>query len=276
MRLRRTTSAVTALLLAVGVALLGPASTARAATDNPYRGYDISWPECPTDVGIPGRMGLGKPMPPTTTGFTVIGLTNGPGFHRNPCIETHLASVRAHGIRVAAYAMTTFPTKDQLHQYGGSGPYATTTLLGRLSNAGVAEARFNVWTMRSIGFRTPIVWIDVEHYPPWDWTTSQQMNRAFLRGVVREYRAAGYRVGFYSSPYMWGSIIGTGGPTGYPEWRSAGARGADVAWNRCAPSQSFQGGRAVLAQWWDDQYDYDLVCGGFRTSAALARWFALT
>lgn len=35
MTVRRTTSAVTAVLLAVGVALLGPASTARAATDNP-------------------------------------------------------------------------------------------------------------------------------------------------------------------------------------------------------------------------------------------------
>ena len=150
MRVRRVRSAVVALV----IALLGPLPTASASTDNPYRGLDISWPQCPTDVGIPGRMGEGKPLPPTTTGFTVIGLTNGPGFHRNPCIETQLAFVRANGIRVAAYAMTTFPTKAQLHEYGGAGPFSTSTLLGRLSNAGVAEARFNVRTMRALGFRS--------------------------------------------------------------------------------------------------------------------------
>jgi len=274
MSLRRRLSALVATALAAGMATI--AQPAHAGTDNPYRGYDISWPQCPGDVGIPGRMGKDRPLPPPTTGFVVLGLTNGPGFYRNPCIETQLAFVRANRIRIAAYAMTTFPTSAQLHQYGGSGPYSTATLSGRLSNTGVAEARFNVWTMRALKIRTPIVWIDVEHYAPWDWSASEQMNRAFLRGVVREYVAAGYRVGFYSSPYIWGSIIGAGGPRGYPEWRSAGARGADVAWNRCRPSQAFQGGTAVLAQWWDDVNDYDLVCSAFRRPTALTRWFAYT
>lgn len=273
MSLRRTLSILAAALCALGV-LVGHGSSAGAATGSPYSGFDISWPQCPTDVGIPGRMGLGKPLPPPDAGFVVIGLTNGPGFHRNPCLPAQLAYVRAYHRRVAAYAMTTFPTTEQLHRYGGSGPYSTTTLSGRLANTGVAEARFNVATMRSLGIRTPVVWVDVEHYPPWDWTTSQSMNRAFLRGVVRGYESRGYRVGFYSSPYMWGSIIGAGGPHGYPEWRSAGARGADVAWNRCAPSQAFQGGRGVLAQWWDAVNDYDLVCSAFRTPTALSRWFA--
>lgn len=275
MTVRRGISTLVAAVLAAGAVVLAP-QPAYAATGNPYRGYDISWPQCPSDVGIPGRMGKDRPLPPPTTGFVVVGLTNGPGFTRNPCIETHLAFVRSHRIPFAAYAMTTFPTSAQLHAYGAAGPYSTATLSGRLSNAGVAEARFNVWTMRALKIRSPIVWVDVEHYAPWDWTASQQMNRAFLRGVIREYRAAGYRVGFYSSPYMWGSIIGAGGPRGYPEWRSAGARGADVAWNRCAPSHAFQGGTAVLAQWWDDVNDYDLVCRAFRTPTALARWFVQT
>jgi hypothetical protein len=238
-------------------------------------GVDISWPECPTDVGIPGRMGQAKPPPPATTGFVVLGLTNGPGFHVNPCIDSQLAWIRAHRTPLAVYAMTTYPTPADVSRYGASGPYRRDTLAGRLANAGRAEARFNVATMRSKGIRVRMVWIDVETYHPWNWSPNHARNAAVLTGVMNGYLTAGYRIGFYSSVYMWRTIIGTGGPRGYPEWRTVGARSASVARTRCT-SGSFQGGRAVLVQYWTALKDYDETCAGYRTAAARRSLFAVT
>ena len=53
-------------------------------------GRDVSWPNCPRGMGIPSRPSQGKPMPPPSARFVVIGLTNGPAFHPNPCLETQV------------------------------------------------------------------------------------------------------------------------------------------------------------------------------------------
>jgi hypothetical protein len=263
-----TTPAATATSMATS-------AMSTATVINRNRGVDISWPECPKDVGIPHRMGQAKPMPSGTSGFVVLGLTNGPGFHVNPCIDTQLAFIRGRHIPMAVYAMTTYPTVAEARTYGSSGPFTASTALGRLGNAAVAQARFNVATMRAKGIQVPFVWIDVESYAPWDWSKNRAANIAVLNGIVHGYRTAGYRVGFYSSVYMWSKIIGSHGPHGFPEWRTAGRTSWGAALAMCSTG-SFQGGAAVMGQWWTATKDYDVVCPRSATVAGRARFIAAT
>jgi hypothetical protein len=58
-----------------------------------------------------------------------------------------------------------------------------------------------------------------------------------------------------------------------PEWRTAGLRSMAAARGRCAPSQSFQGGPAVLGQWWTSTADHDLTCPSSNTPGLLNTYF---
>jgi hypothetical protein len=266
---RRLTVTVVAVVMVTALSSWWPTP---ATTIDRNRGVDISWPECPRSVGIRHRMGQAKPMPVASTGFVVLGLTNGPGFHVNPCIDTELAFIRRYRLPVAAYAMTTYPTASDLATWGRSGPYATNTTLGRLSNTGYREALFNVVTMRSKGIKVPFVWIDIEAYCPWCWTTSLAANNAVVTGVMRGYQRSGYKVGFYSSTYMWNKILGAAGPKRYPEWRTAGATSWASAARMCTHG-GFAGGKAVLGQWWTAAKDYDQVCPTFATTTSRRGFF---
>jgi len=234
-------------------------------------GADISWPECRRTEGIPGKRGQGKPMPPRNSRFVVLGLTNGPAFHPNPCLAGQVAWVRRHRIPAAAYAVTTYPFPRELHRLGSAGPFPRRTLPGRLANVGYQQARSNLRTMRAAGLSSPVVWIDVEDSSLRVWPRRPRTNRAVVTGLLRGYREAGRRVGFYSTPYMWGQILGAA-RYGLPEWRSAGPTSAAAARERCS-SGSFQGGPAVLAQWWVPRKDFDIVCSGRSSPRVLRRWF---
>lgn len=271
MAARRALRAVAVLALVITVAGGGGTHASGTVIDRD-RGVDISWPECPRDVGIPHRMGQAKPLPSATTGFVVLGLTNGPGFHVNPCLDEELAFIRSHRLPVAVYAMTTYPTRADLVRWGKSGPFTYRTALGRLSNAGYQQALFNVATLRSRRIHVPFVWIDIESYCPWCWSRSTAANDAVVVGVIRGYRSAGYRVGFYSTRDMWGAILGRHAPRGFPEWRTAGA----TRWSRASwmcTHGSFAGGPAVLGQWWTTTKDYDQVCPAFSGSRARRAFF---
>ena len=124
--------------------------------------------------------------------------------------------------------------------------------------------------MREAGLRSPIVWIDVEPVPDFGWSTDPVANAAVVEGVARGYRDAGYRIGVYSTPYLWTEIVG-GFELGVPEWRAAGQTSSTEALNRCEPDWVIQGGDAVLGQWVQDNRDMNLTCPGI--SADLARWF---
>ena len=120
-------------------------------------GRDVSWPNCPRGLGIPARPTQGKPMPPASARFVVIGLTNGPAFHPNPCLEAQVEFARLRGLWVAAYAVVTYPTRRQLEAYGAAGPYSATERLGRLRNTGWAQARQNLDAMQATGLSSPII-----------------------------------------------------------------------------------------------------------------------
>lgn len=271
-RTRLTTWAL--VLVTAASALLvadGDAAPADAAGGSRVVGSDISWPECPHTMGIPGKHGEDKPMPPVSSEFVVAGLTNGPAFSSNPCLRREVAWIENHHVYAAAYAVTTYPLPRQLARYGGSGPYSSRTLLGRLRNVGYHQAGYDLATLRASGLRTPAVWIDVEPSSLAAWPHTPVRNRAVVEGVMRGYRHGGYRIGFYSTPYLWQHIMGRARYR-VPEWRTAGQTSLSAALSQCSTS-SFQGGRAVLGQWWTPRKDYDVVCGGFDRARAIRRWF---
>jgi hypothetical protein len=255
---RTTTVTVLAGLLIAGCAVSNPTS-ASAAT---LFGHDISWPQCPTSVG-----GYALPMPPTSTQFVIVGLTKGLPFTENPCLANQVAWVKNNSRPAQAYTMAAYPTSAQLTTYGSQGPWSTSTTAGKLSNVGYAQAGFAVATLAKVGFKPPVVWIDVEprSAQPWPTGTSARTraNRYVLEGLMRGLRDAQYPYGVYSNTSGWQEITGSWRIPGVPVWATAGmldypAEAAD----RCT-QPSFSGGHVYLSQWWDSQRDYDRTCGTY-------------
>jgi hypothetical protein len=269
--------ALAAALAALGSGLVAaPAASAapvslRGAGSTVVAGGDVSWPQCPVGMGIPSRRSLGLPMPGDRARFVVIGLTNGPAFTPNPCLASQVQWARDRRVPVSAYAVATWPTARQLSRYGATGPYAGTTLRSRLRNVGYAEGRYNLGRLSAVGLTVPHVWIDVEHYSIRPWSGDRRNNRAVVRGVARAYQDAGIATGFYSTSLQWTDIVGRVSWR-LPEWHTAGPRSRSVALSRCSEA-SFQGGPVVLAQWWTDSADHDLVCPGGPAAASMPAFF---
>jgi hypothetical protein len=271
--LRRRTAAAT--LAAASVVSVAPATQlvtepATAATTRVVGG-DVSWPNCPKGMGIPSRRSEGKPMPTADAKYVVIGLTNGPGFYPNPCLGSQVKWAKNHHMWTAAYAMTTYPTAARIRQHGTTGPHTHKYLYGKLWNTGYAQAQFNVASMKRVALTSPMVWVDVEPYPVAPWSSSRADNAAVVEGVVKGYQDAGYRVGFYSTQSLWAGVVGNL-RFGYPEWRTAGQTSMSSALYKC-DHYPIQGGRAVMAQWWDSQRDHGVMCPGYGTASTMKRYF---
>ncbi len=164
--------------------------------DGPVLGADISWPQCPPGMGIEHKETSGQPLPTAEAEYVVIGLTNGPGFYANPCLADQVAWVRERGLLVSAYSVISWPDQAAQDEYGG------------LHEAGYAQAQFNVQSMQAAGLETPIVWLDVEQVPFYEWSTDVVANAEVVVGAAQGYVDAGYRVGVYSTPYIWESLVG--------------------------------------------------------------------
>lgn len=233
-------------------------------------GADVGWPQCPKGTGIPEKQGQGQPMPVDEAEFVIVGLTNSPSFTRNPCLAEQLDWIKERDLWAAAYSVVSFPSEEEVEAYGADGPWDGTTRLGALRNVGYAAAEFNVATMREHDFDSPIVWIDVEPVPKFEWSNDTRANAAVIVGMARGYREAGYRIGAYSLESMWSSIAGDL-RLYVPEWRPAGGTGEAEAVSRCGKDWQFQGGDAVLAQWVEDGRDHNVVCPGVLVEPE--RWF---
>jgi hypothetical protein len=235
------------------------AASAAAASGELLLGGDVSWPQCPRGMGIPERPTMGLPMPLDSAAYVVVGLTNGPGFFPNPCLADQVAWVAGRGLRIAAYSVISYPDAATLATYADRGPFDGGTPLGALRNTGFQQARFNIASMKRAGLLTPIVWLDIESVPGFDWTVDKQANAAVIQGAARGYTSAGYRIGIYSTPAIWDGIAG-GLSFGVPEWRAAGPTSMVEALRRCEADWSIQGGPGVLAQWVEGQRDLDTTC----------------
>jgi hypothetical protein len=239
----------TALLLSLLLTLL-TVPAVRASTLPPrghsVAGADISWPNCPRGMGIPGRRSPGNPMPPAGSKYAVVGLTNGPAFFPNPCLARQVAWVKARHLWLGAYSVVSYPTAAQLKKHGGAG-----TLLTRVRRVGVAEARFNLTSLRRAGVRKPpMVWVDVEPVRSAPWSRSTAANNALLDGALAGYRAAGVRVGIYSYRYGWKEITGGRRLPKIPTW---------VPLSTCS-KRSFSGGPVWMTQTTSRGSDLDKTC----------------
>jgi hypothetical protein len=227
--------------------------------DGPVLGADISWPQCPPGMGIPYKESSGQPMPRADAEYVVIGLTNGPGFHANPCLADQVAYAKEHELLVAAYSVISWPDEAAQEQYGG------------LEEAGHAQAQFNLQSMKAAGLDSPIIWLDIEQVPHYEWSTSTAANAEVVLGAAKGYAEGGYSVGVYSTPAIWAGIVGDLS-LGVPEWRAAGQTSRAEAESRCGPDWVIQGGDAVLAQWVEDSRDRNVTCPG--AEAELGYYFA--
>lgn len=242
-----------------------------APRDGEVLGGDVSWPQCPKGMGIPEKQGLGMPMPLPEAEYVVLGLTNGPGFTPNPCLATQVQWAKDNDVLVAVYAVSSYPDKATLDEYGADGPHDASTKEGRLKNVGYQQARYNIGTMGKVGLLSPIIWIDVEPVPVFEWSDDLQANAAVIEGVARGYVDAGFRIGVYSTPHLYARVVGNLQLGGVPEWRAAGQTSRAEALNRCGADWSIQGGPAVMGQWVAESRDQNVTCPG--VARDLGQWF---
>lgn len=233
-------------------------------------GADLSWPQCPKGMGIKQRRTEGQPMPLSSARYAVIGLTNGPAFHPNPCLSSQVGWAKAHHLMTSAYSVISYPTAVAELDHAAVGPGNPATHEGRLTNVGYAQAQYNVSTMKDAGLETPAIWLDVEPVTIWEWSHDRNANAAVVRGAVKAYQDAGYQVGIYSLESLWTRIVGDL-DLDLPEWRPAGESSRQAALKRCGRDWSFNAGDGVLVQWLDGHRDRNLTCPG--ESAYLGLWF---
>ena len=127
--------------------------------------------------------------------------------------------------------------------------------------------------MLAAGLESPIIWLDIESVPFYDWSTDPAANSEVVLGAAQGYVDAGYRVGVYSTPHLWESVVGDLS-LGVPEWRAAGQTSQAEALARCGGDWLIQGGTAALAQWVEGGRDVDVTCPG--TETILGNYFAQT
>ena len=228
-----------------------------AKVSGPLIGNDVSWPQCPKGAGIPEKRTLGLPMPDSSARFIVIGLTNGPGFVANPCVADQVAFARSRRMLTAAYSVISGPTRFSPRGVTGE-------------QLGYQQAKFNIATMKKAGLVTPIVWLDVESVPHFDWSGDKAANAAVIRGAAKGYTDAGYAVGVYSTPYLFANVAGDL-RLNVPEWRAAGQTSRAEALRRCRDDWVITGGRGILGQWVADSRDFNTTCPG--ATAQLGRYF---
>ncbi|HYY12761.1 MAG TPA: VCBS repeat-containing protein [Kineosporiaceae bacterium] len=269
---RWAVAALTAAAVAVGVTASAATAPVPTLALGPGQvGNDVSWPQCPVPEG-----GFGNPPPRDGARFVVIGLTKGAGFTRNPCLDDQVASAALRGLPAQGYLVPTYPSADQLSQYGAQGPWKATTTAGRLLNVGYAEAADALAAAAGAGFTPPAVWVDVERSRPGtQWpegdTAAAAANRLVVLGVLRRLDEAGVRAGLYSASDAWAGLTGGWRVPGTPLWVTAGRRDRAAAEALCTKGAGWGGGPVHLAQWFDDSYDDDVTCPPFALRPARPR-----
>jgi hypothetical protein len=231
---------------AVGVAL-GHASAPVTASDR--HGYDVSWPQCSGDSA--------RNLPAGRPSYVILGLTDGSGHTVNPCLNAQLSWARTGGVRTGAYLVASYPSRLQ-RSVASDGLFGQcgTSRLCRLRNDGASQADDAVATMRSVGLRSPRVWIDVEFRHSYAWSHTNVANAAVIEGIVRGLRADHVPMGVYTTSLMWRDIVG-GYRLDVPNWLPSGDGRPQDAMSMC--SSSATGGVTWLAQY-TRGLDSDLTC----------------
>lgn len=271
----RTRRALAALVLSLSVAV---AAVAPAAAEDPVptpagpvdgvaagvRGADISWPNCPKGMGVPGRRTQGLPLPTARAQFFVIGLTNGRAFTRNPCLAQHLEVAAQRGVHASAYTMLSYPNAAERAAHGASGPFGTATYADRIANVGYAQSAFALDTMAAAQFASPFVWIDVEPRAERRWSRTVANNQALIRGALRAAADRGIGAGIYTYALAWRQITG-GMVLDVPLWAPGHSRARTFSSRMSQTAEScarvgFTGGPLVMTQWVWRNRDHNVTC----------------
>jgi hypothetical protein len=218
----RTAAALATALIAVA----GP--VARGAVSPSIDGNDFSWPQCAKGVGN----GQGQPLPTAHRAFMIVGLTNGVGLHENPCLAAEWQYARDHADHVTGYTVPTYPTSGE-RAAARTGHYGRCrTLRCRLRNNGWAQGAYAAHSLRSLRAHPPMVWVDVETRYRHPWTAYPARNRIVVQTLVKSLQHFGYKVGIYSTNYMWHRIVRYA--TSLPEWVPANSttRGCNLPISR--------------------------------------------
>ena len=256
--------AVGAVAPAAADDLTQPAVAPGSAVAAGVRGGDISWPNCPKGMGVPGRRTQGLPLPTSKAQFVVIGLTNGRAFTRNPCLAGHLDAARTRDVPVSAYTMLSYPNAAERAEHGGSGPFGTATYADRIANVGYAQAAFALDTMVAAQFPSPFVWIDVEPRAERRWSRTTANNQALIQGALRAAADRGIGSGIYTYALAWRQI--TGGMTlDVPLWAPGHSRARTFTGRMRQTAEScsrvgFTGGPLVMTQWVWRNRDHNVTC----------------
>ncbi|MFP3462080.1 hypothetical protein R5O87_14630 [Arthrobacter globiformis] len=246
-----------------------PAGAANAGgappPDHTILGYDISWPQCGSDL-------------PEPLGFAIIGVNGGRPNTTNPCLAAQLTwaagtSEPAKTPPVALYVNTAnpgptakgwWPTSNVHHgahipnPYGacnGADTAACAYIYGYamayddVNRRGVPDAAHHMW------------WMDVETGN--SWSSNRAANAADLEGMTAYLQSIGAEAGIYSTTYQFGEIAGTVGSDSnlnkLKNW-VAGATSKTSARAYCSSTPLTPGGAVALTQFTAGSYDYNYPC----------------
>jgi hypothetical protein len=233
---------------------------AHAATPAPpgSTGYDISWPQCPSNFPAGGAFGI-------------VGVTNGLAFSANPCLSGEYTWASARPYSAALYINTGNPETASANWPGraGVGPRPCST--ANLSDPSNVDCAYNYgWNAATDALNVASAnvgaaaralswWLDVELGNSWNGTLAA--NSSTIQGYIDYQRSQSTgTVGIYSTGYQWGQITGGYQVPSAPDWL-AGASSVTEAANLCTPANSFSGGAVQLVQYPNGSFDGNYVCG---------------
>ncbi|MCW2697000.1 MAG: hypothetical protein JWR62_2085 [Modestobacter sp.] len=276
--MRRTVRALVVTVVAVvgGVLALPGAASAEGPRREvrPSVGYDVSHPQCATDL-------------PDGQAFGVVGVNGGLATRINPCLVEQLEwAADSTGVvrgqpALQLYVNTANPgqVRDQVDTwpratdtpYGtcdGGNTMACSWVYGRIRAQVTVHAFFQP-AARAAGVdddpATHRWWLDVETMNTWQRGSSAALerNRAALEGTAAYLQDSGAEVGVYSTGQQWRRIVGPVERDSVlydlDSWL-AGALSRDGALQNCAEPPLTDGGRVVLAQYVEDDLDHDVSC----------------
>lgn len=220
-------------------------------------GVDVSWPQC------------GGPLPAIPLDFVVVGLTNGHARSISPCLAGQAAWAASVRANVSVYVV---PNAPDAPTYQRGELWARTAdrcpvAAPRCASygAGVVQAQHALRAAARLHLTPRSWWLDVEDTPGRTlWSADTFANVAVLRGWVDTVRAAGRRVGVYSTAGYWQMVTG-GWQVDLAQWVAVGEAGIDAAREACG--EPFTAGPVLLTQWLTGPLDGDLVCPGHRAMA---------
>ena len=250
---------------------LAAASSAIPATS---LGYDISFPQCSSNL-------------PTPVGFGIVGVNDGHPFSVNPCLARELQwATSTLTASPEFYANTanpgpvnnaSWPTLQQTPQvcFGANSvacsyDYGWNAARGSFDNAVVAETQIGTPSPSAAAAQARW-WLDVESGNAWETirTTNGPTSAAFanddavMQGELAYFASAGVTsVGVYSTTSQWIGLMGVTGSTfaATKAWLT-GYGTLTAAQAACAPaSASFTGGRVAMIQYPSIGLDGDYRC----------------